>query len=372
MAVAIRGTGSFLPERVLTNDELESMVDDFDRTRAGCSLDEWVFGRIGVASRHRAEPGMGTTAMALAACRAALDDADLAPDEVDLIVLSTSSTDHRFPQTGSMLQRDLGTRAKSIEIASGCTGFVEGVAVAMGLMTTLGYENVLVVHSELMLAMLDTRRFLMQAIFGDGAGAVVLQPSDDGTGIRAVETFTDGSRCEWLRAGGGSLSPRTTSTVEDGSYFLDIDVAAILPFAIEKMSSTLGSIVHKSGARIEDVDWVVAHQTGINISRGVAASVGVDISKFLMTLHHTGNTSGATIPIALDHFNRQGTFSDGDFIVMPSVGAGMAWGGIGCTWVETAAGKRAKASAMDELSLLMDPSLSLDPSGHPFEAVAAP
>ena len=344
MAVAIRGTGSYLPERVVDNDEIERMCLDFDNERARCSLDDWVTSRIGIRSRHRCAPGEGSAQMAIEASRAALQDSGLTGGDLDLIIMSTFTSDHRLPQSISFVQRELGSDAKCIQIEAACAGFVDGLAVAVGLMQTLGYRNVLVVHSEVLSVVQDPRQFLMQAIFADGAGAVVLQESgSEDSGILAIETFTDGANCEWLRAGGGSLSLATPETVEDGSYFLTIDTAAIFPYAIEKMASSLRSAVGKAGRSLDQVDWVIAHQTGINIARGVADEVGIDFSRFLMTLEHTGNTSGSTIPIALDHFNRQGVLGDGDCIVLPAVGAGMAWGAVCCTWVETSAGRLARA-----------------------------
>jgi 3-oxoacyl-[acyl-carrier-protein] synthase-3 len=344
MAVAIRGTGSYLPERVVDNDEIERLCLDFDRQRAGCSLDDWVGTRIGVRTRHRAAPDEGSSHMAIHAARAALEDSGLTGGDIDLIILSTMTSDYRFPQSVSIVQRELGSEAKCIQLETACAGFVDGLAIAVSMMKTMGYRNVLVAHSEVPSVLLDPRQFLMQAIFADGAGAVVLQPSDnDDAGILAIETYTDGTNCEWLRAGGGSLSPPTPATLEDGSHFLTIDTGSIFPFAIEKMSTSIRSTVVKSGRSLNELDWVIAHQTGINIARGVAEEIGVDFSRFLMTLEHTGNTSGSTIPIALDHFNRQGALAEGEFIVLPAVGAGMSWGAVCCTWVETRAGRLARS-----------------------------
>jgi len=363
MGVAIRGTGSYLPERAIGNDELECLTGDFDRQRSGCTLDEWVGHQIGIRSRRRAAPGEGSAQMAIEASRAALEDSGLTGLDLDLIVLSTFTSDHRLPQSVSIVQRELGSNAKCVQLEAACAGFVDGVAVAVGLMQTMGYRNVLVAHSEVNSVLLNPRRFLMQAIFGDGAGAVILQPAGDKMeGITAIEMFTDGSKCEWVHAGGGSLSPRTSEGVDDGSYFLEIDTGAIFPFAVEKMAASIRSIVEKTRRSLDEIDWVIAHQTGINITRGVAAAVGIDLSRFLTTLEYAGNTSGATIPIALDHFNRQGILAEGDFVVLPTVGAGMAWGAVSCTWAETSAGRRARSlartSATDDLADSTRPSLN--------------
>jgi 3-oxoacyl-[acyl-carrier-protein] synthase-3 len=342
MRAAIRGTGSYLPERVVTNDELEATTGDFDRARSGCTLDEWVFGRIGVASRHRAAPGEGCAQMAIGAAQMALDDAGLRGRDLDLIVLGTFTSDHSLPQSISVVQDVLDSQAKCIQLEVACAGFIDAVGVAQGLMQSMGYENVLVVHSEVVSALLDPNKFLMQAIFGDGAGAVVLQATEnEGEGLLALEMFTDGSKCDWVHAGGGSLSPASAETFDDGSYYLDVDSKAIFPFAVARMAESLSSVVETAGRTLDDVDWVIAHQTGSNITKGVAEKLGMDEERFLMTLDHTGNTSGATIPMALDQFNRQGRLAEGEFIVMPTVGAGMAWGATCLDWVETPAGRRA-------------------------------
>jgi 3-oxoacyl-[acyl-carrier-protein] synthase III len=359
MRAAIRGTGSYLPARMIDNDELERLTDDFDRVRSGCTLDEWVTDRIGVRRRHRAAPGEGCAHMALAAARAALEDSGVNGSDLDLIVLSTFTSDHRLPQSVSLLQSDLHSQAKCIQIEAACAGFVDGLAVATSLMSTMGYRNVLVVHSELLSVIQDPRRFLMQAIFADGAGAVVLQPAEHpAEGIAGIEMFTDGTHADWLQAGGGSLSLPTPETVDDGTYFLQIDTKSIFPFAVEKMAGSMRSIVAKSGWSLGDIDWVVAHQTGINITLGVAEAVGIDPDRFLMTLEHTGNASGATIPIALDHYNRQGLLAEGDLLVLPTVGAGMAWGAVSCAWAETPAGRLARSrrdAERDEVIDLTEP-----------------
>jgi 3-oxoacyl-[acyl-carrier-protein] synthase-3 len=347
MRAAIRGTGSYLPEWVVTNDDLERMTGDFDRVRSGCTLDEWVTTRIGVRTRHRVGAGEGSAHMAIEASRQALEDSGVTGAELDLIVLSTFTSDHRLPQSVSIVQDALGSTAKCIQLEAACAGFIDAIAVANGLMHTMGYRNVLVCHSEVVSVLTDPRLFLMQAIFADGAGAVVLQPTED-RGILAHEIFTDGSKGTWLSAGGGTLSLPTPETIEDGSYYLDIDTKAIFPFAVARMSESLVSVVEQAGRTVADIDWVVAHQTGVNITRGVAAEVGIDPERFLMTLEHTGNTSGATIPVALDHFNRQGCLADGDFVVMPTVGAGMAWGAICLDWTETPAGRRAREARVEE------------------------
>jgi len=348
MGNVISGTGSYLPERVVDNHEIEAISSDFDRVRSGCTLDEWVTARIGVSSRHRVAPGEGTGAMAAAAGRRALDDAGIDGADLDLIVLSTFTSDHRLPQSASYLQQALGSEAKCIQLDAACAGFVDGLAVANALMAQMGYTSALVVHSEALSLLCDPGKFLMQAIFADGAGAVVLRHDPASTGgLLGVRMWTDGGKSTWLSAGGGILSPVTADAVAVGTHYLDIDYRAIFPFAVEKMTDSLTAVVDDGGYTFDQLDWVIAHQTGVNITQAIAERTGIPFERFLMTLDHTGNTSGATIPIALDVFNRRGRLGPDDLVAFPTVGGGMAWGAALCGWVETRAGRAARAALAD-------------------------
>lgn len=350
MSKVIIGTGRDLPPRVLHNDHLEAAVTDFDRARSGCSLDDWVADRIGARARHRVPEGEGTAHMATRAAERALANAGLVPADVDLLVLSTFTSDYRLPQSVSLVQSWLGTTAKCIQLEAACAGFIDGVLVATGLMDAFGYETALVVHAETMSSLMDPDLFLMQAIFGDGAGAVVLQ--DDpaaGVGVLAHHTATDGDKAFWLSAGGGTLSPITAATLADASHYMSIDYKSIFDFAIEKMVDSCLAVSLDAGVGLDDVDWVIAHQTGVNIIAAVADRLDMDPAKFLMTIDHTGNTSGATIPIALDEFHREGILQPGDTIVMPAVGAGMAWGALFVVWADLHARRGRQADAVIDL-----------------------
>gem|GEM_PF-111109 len=333
MATIIIGTGHDLPASILDNHDLAAACDDFDEARAGVSLDDWVWSRIGVRSRHRVGPGEGTASMATRAARRALAMADLEPADVDLIVLSTFTSDHRLPQTISAVQADLGSTAKCIQLEAACAGFIDSMIVADALLGSGAYRTALVIHSEAMSAVTDPDRFLLNAIFGDGAGAVVVRDDPDSiVGIRAHVTGTDGTKATWLQAGGGTLSPITVDRIADRSHYMELDYKAVFDFAVAKMVESCRASVAAAGDDLDLVDWVIAHQTGVNIIAAVADELGLPASKFLLTLDHTGNTSGATIPIALDEFNRLGLLEQGDRILLPAVGAGMAWGALYLTW----------------------------------------
>jgi 3-oxoacyl-[acyl-carrier-protein] synthase-3 len=333
VSTVIIGTGSDLPAQIVTNDDIEAASEDWDRHRAAVSLDEWVTGRIGIASRSRIAAGEGTSDMATRAARRALADAGLDAADLDLVVLSTFTNDHRLPNTVSLVQAALGTEAKCFQLDAACMGFVDAMITADALLASGRYRTALVVHAEAMSAICDPRRFLAQALFGDGAGAVVL--AGDGRpdrGLVAASTHTDGTKADWLVAGGGVRSPITAETLADRSHYFDLDNRRILPFAVEKLVEAVWEVVNAIDGSIDDVDWFVCHQTGANITLEAAERLKVEPERFLMTLEYTGNTSGATIPIALDIYRRAGFLAPGQRIVLPAVGAGMAWGALYLVW----------------------------------------
>jgi 3-oxoacyl-[acyl-carrier-protein] synthase-3 len=333
LGIDIIGTGRYLPGRPVTNDEVYARAGDFDVRRAGSSLDDWAVSRIGVRTRHRAAAGEGTAAMAAVAARRALAMAGVAASELDLIVLSTFTSDHRLPQSVCTLQAELGAQAKCLQLESACTGFIDAMLVASSLLEMVGHRTAVVVHSEAMSAVMDPHRFLLNTIFGDGAGAVVLQRDDTGPGgLLGGVTHTDGTKAFWLEAGGGTLSPVTADRLVDGRHLMTLDHRRLVPFAVEKMAEACLEVLDTVGDDLDDVDVFVAHQTGTNILQAVAERLGVDPGRFLVTIDHQGNPSGVTIPIALDELNRSGRLRPGQRVLMPSVGAGMAWGALYASW----------------------------------------
>jgi 3-oxoacyl-[acyl-carrier-protein] synthase III len=336
LGIDIIGTGSHLPGRPVTNDEIYARAEDFDVHRAGCSLDDWAVSRIGVRTRHRAAAGEGTAAMAAAAARRAMEMAGVTAAEVDLIVLSTFTSDHRLPQSVCTLQAELGAQAKCLQLESACTGFIDGMLVASSLLEMAGHRTAVVAHSEAMSAVMDPRRFLLNTIFGDGAGAVVLEDDPASTGgLLGAVTHTDGTKAFWLEAGGGTLSPVTPDRLVDGRHLMTFDHRRLVPFAVEKLAEACREVLGTVGDDLDAVDVFVAHQTGTNVLHAVAERLGVDPARFAVTIDHTGNTSGATIPIALDELNRAGRLRPGQRVLMPSVGAGMAWGALYAAWTHS-------------------------------------
>jgi 3-oxoacyl-[acyl-carrier-protein] synthase-3 len=335
MAKVILGTGSALASKVVTNDDIEATSLDYDRMRSGSSLHEWVMKRIGVAERRVAVPGEGTSDLALGACRRALESARVESDEIDLLVLSTFSSDYRLPSTMSLVQAQLPTRAKCFQLEAACSGFVDGMITAAALMDLSGYRTALVVHSEVITQFLDPRAFMHRVIFGDGAGAVVLRDLPaEGLGLRSWATYTDGTIGEWTFVPNGTKAPIDDEALLTGSHYLRLDHKNVYDLAVSKMTEMSREVVARAGSTLDDVDWFIPHQTGLNIIEEVAKRLDVGMDRFRVSIDHTGNISGATVPYTLDEANREGALRHGDHLVLPSVGGGMAWGALDVVWAD--------------------------------------
>lgn len=335
MSVSIIGTGSYLPSDVITNDDIEEASTDWDRSRSGSPLHEWMMGRAGVATRHRIAPGEGTSAMAIEAGRRAIADAGVALAEIDLLILSTFTSDFRLPQSVSMVQRDLGLRGKAIQIEAACAGFIDGCITASALLATGAHRTALVIHSEATSVIVDKELFLCQSLFGDGAGAVVVRSDDaEPEGFVSWCWQTDGEFCDWtFAAGEGQLGAREAA--ERGTHFLQLQPQKVFPYAVERMVEAVEQVLAKADRSIDDLDLLVPHQAGRNILADVAERLKLDDDQIVVTVEQTGNVSGSSVPIALDQANRAGRLHRGDRVVLPAVGGGMAWGALHLTWSGT-------------------------------------
>lgn len=332
----IVGTGSDLPEWTLDNDDIEGMSEDFDRDRAGMSLHEWVMMRTGVRERHRVRPGEGTSDMGTRAARRALDDAGLEPEDIDLLVLSTVTSDNRLPMSASRIQSNLGCTCKFWQLEHACSGFVDALTAAGALMDYMSHDTALVICSEAVSFILNPKRFMLQTVFGDGAGAVVLQRVEDTTyGLMSWYLASDGRIGEWTHVPAGATKmPLTADNLHDGLQYMRLDYKRVFPFAVEKMVSSSEIAAQRAGITLDDVDWFIPHQTGRNIILEAALRMEQPEEKFFINVDHTGNTSSASIPIALDEANRAELLRDGDIVMMPAIGAGMAWGAVCLKWYD--------------------------------------
>ena len=330
----IVGTGSYLPDQVVTNVDIEATALDFDRERAGCTLDDWCRRQMGAVQRRRVAPGQGTSDMATTAAERALEDARIRASDLDLIVLSTITSDHRVPPTAALVQRDLGTEARFLQLDSACTGFVDALMVADALLDRLGGDAALVIGSDAMSHYLDPLKFRAQAIFGDGAGAVVLRRgAENGYGVKAYSTGSSGADGFMVAVpAGGTKKPITTDVIARREQYIELALKVIPTYGVAKMVQATREVLARADACVTDIDWVVPHQASCNIVSETASQLGLPLERFILNFSFVGNTSAASVPIALDEANRMGCLRDGQRLVMPAVGAGMAWGAAYVVW----------------------------------------
>lgn len=339
----VTGTGSYLPERIVTNDDIERVSLDFDAKKARGSLDDWCRRHTGAIQRHRVEPDEGTSDMATHAAQNALDDAGLSAGDLDIIVLSTITNDYHLPQAAALMQSNLGASARFIQLDSACSGFIDALMVADSLMERLGYKTALVVGADAMSYYLDPQKFREQTIFGDGAGAVIVQAdSRPEYGLKAYSTGGSGADGFMVSIpAGGTRKPLSHEGIEKREQYLQLEMGSIPTYGVEKMVIATRDVMQHAELTVDDIDWVVPHQASFNIVQDAANYLELPIEKFYLNFDMVGNTSAGSIPVALDHANRSGCFSDGDNLLLPAVGAGMTWGAVYLVWYDYANGQRA-------------------------------
>ena len=342
----ITGTGSYLPAREVTNEELERYVENFDAEKAGSSLDAWIRRRYGIRVRHWAAEDESTGDMALQAARRALADAELDPKDLDLIVMSTATTDAIAPHSVSHVQAELGTRATFHQLQDACPGFLNALIIADSLMENLGYRRALVIAAEKMTHIVDKRDFRMIGLFADGAGAVVLErtEADPELGFRSFWAGSDGAAGHALRVpAGGTRLPLTPERMERGEHYLISEFREVYPFAVRTTQACVEQAVARAGCEIDDVSWVIPHHASANIIEDGLGQAGIQPDQVVMSIEHTGNTSSASVPTALDEATRAGRFRDLDNVVMLALGGGMGWGSTLYRWLAPSEARRLRS-----------------------------
>lgn len=331
--IVIAGCGSFLPSRRVTNDDVEKH-SGYERDIKGLSLHEWASRHHGGNTRYWAAPEDATSDLALAAAVKALDDARMRASDLDLIVVSTFTSDHPLPSTASKVQAGLRSNAKFLQIDAACSGFIDAMWVASSLMRQHGYKSVLVVSGDILSRLSHPREYLPQTVFGDAAGAVVLTWQDDPSlGLFQFSTGSDGMLGDYVTIpGGGSRTPLTSARIAAGDHYWRLQFRDIKLWAIDRMSHCVIDVMRETGLKQSDVAWFVPHQASTAIINEVASQLEMPTEKIVITYEETGNTSGASIPVALDLAKRSGRFQKGGWVVMAAVGAGMAWGALTYRW----------------------------------------
>ncbi len=310
----IRGAGAALPRRIVTNDELAARLD---------TSDEWIVERTGIRQRHIAQADETTGTLATDAARAALADAGLEPGDIDLIVLATATPDNTFPATATKVQAALGcTGCAAFDVAAVCSGFLYAMSTADAMLVAGQAKRALVIGAETFSRILDWEDRTTAVLFGDGAGAIVLEAQDvaeDGPGILTSQLHADGNQHDLLYVDGG---PSTTQTVGH----LRMKGREVFRHAVGNLSQVLRDVVHKSGYSVGDIDWVVPHQANIRILEATAKKLGLPAEKVIVTVDSHANTSAASVPLAFATAKADGRIKPGDLVLFEAMGGGFTWG----------------------------------------------
>jgi 3-oxoacyl-[acyl-carrier-protein] synthase III len=309
----VTGVGSALPKRIMTNDDLSKIVD---------TSHEWIVERTGIHARHIASEGETTRSLAVEAARKAMEAARITADEIDLIVLATSTPDNTFPATATLVQNDLGIRqGAAFDVQAVCSGFVYALVTADSLIKAGQARNALVIGSETFSRILDWTDRTTCVLFGDGAGAFVLsgREGDGRTGVLAAKLRADGRYNDKLFVDGG---PSTTKTVGH----LRMEGKEVFKHAVVNIASVMDEVMVQAGVKPQDVDWFVPHQANRRILEGTARKLGISEDRIVMTLDKHGNTSAASIPLAFDAGVKDGRIKPGNLVLLEAMGGGFTWG----------------------------------------------
>ncbi|ABV93462.1 3-oxoacyl-[acyl-carrier-protein] synthase 3 [Dinoroseobacter shibae DFL 12 = DSM 16493] len=318
----VTGVGHYLPSRVVPNSELETLVD---------TTDEWIRTRSGIERRHFAADGEQTSDLATAAAQAALDHAELTAQDVDAVIVATSTPDLTFPAVATMVQARLGmTRGFAYDVQAVCAGFVFAMANANAMILSGQADRILVIGAETFSRIMDWTDRSTCVLFGDGAGAVVLE-ARDGTGgtadrgILSADLNSDGRHRDILYVDGGVSSSQTAG-------YLRMEGKEVFRHAIEKLAATAETALAKAGLTEADVDWVVPHQANLRIITATARKMGIGMDRVVVTVADHGNTSAASIPMALSVGVARGQIKPGDLVVTEAIGGGLSWGSVVLRW----------------------------------------
>jgi 3-oxoacyl-[acyl-carrier-protein] synthase-3 len=315
----ITGSGGCLPPRIVSNDDLAAEL----ASRGVQTSDEWIVERTGIRQRHIAAPGVKTSALATEAARLAMQDAGVQPDDVDLIVLATSTPDFVFPSTACLVQANLGVKGgAAFDVQAVCSGFVYALVTAEALIRAGRARTALVIGAEVFSGILDWNDRSTCVLFGDGAGAVVLQASEE-PGILAAQLNADGSQMKILSAAGNVSHGKV-----EGDPFLRMDGQAVFKLAVTSLARSARDVCAQGGVALSDLDWMIPHQANVRILNFLSRKLGVPDEKVVVTLDKHANTSAASVPLALDVARRDGRVRSGHLVLMQGVGGGFTWGSV--------------------------------------------
>ncbi len=323
--VRIAGTGSYAPEKVLSNKDLEKMVD---------TTDEWIKARTGITQRRVAGEGFATSDLALKAAMKALESAGMEASEAELIIVATITPDMFFPSTACFVQQKLGVSGNiAFDVTAACSGFIYALSSACHYISSGMVENALVIGAETLSRVTDWEDRSTCVLLGDGAGAVVLKADEKKKGIMSFSLGADGSSWEMLHIpGGGSKMPSSAETVENRMHYIKMKGNELFKIAVRVLVEAAGSALEKAGLSVSDVDLLIPHQANLRIINAVAKRLGLEESLVYTNLDKYGNTSAASIPLAMDEAAGKGLLKEGDIIVLDAFGGGLTWGACVLEW----------------------------------------
>ncbi len=323
----ILGTGHYLPSNVVTNRDLEKVMD---------TSDEWISSRTGITQRHIAAPDEASSDMATKAAQRALEAAGIAATDLDLIIVGTISPDMPMPSTAMFVQRNLGARkdCPGFDLSAACAGFIYGLSIADAYVRSGIYKHVLVVGVELLSRIVNWEDRTSCVLFGDGAGAVVLGPAkNDGRGVLSTHIYADGSMIESLCIpGGGSRTPFSAEVLAKKQHLVHMVGTEVFKYAVKGLSASVLTALEANNMAPGDIDWLIPHQANVRILDGVQHRTGIPKERIFINIADTANTSSASVPIALDQAVRAGKIQPGQALVFCALGGGIAWGSALVRW----------------------------------------
>lgn len=321
----ITGSGAALPEQVITNNDLEKMVD---------TSDEWIVSRTGIRERRKLEDGLSSVDLTEKAAVEALERAGLKAADLDMIIAATVTPDYPTPSTSCLLQARIGAnKAAAMDISAGCTGFIYALTVGNQFISCGTFKNILVVGVEVLSRVTDWEDRSTCVLFGDGAGAVVLQPASSDSGIISFSLHSDGRGADLLKVpAGGSMMPASQESLQNRKHFIKMNGNEIFKFATRVVEDTLNRMMQKENITADDLDYLFLHQANLRIIDYIRKRLKMPEEKVPVNIDRYGNMSSATIPIALHEYIVKGALKKGDLVAMVAFGAGLTWGGILVKW----------------------------------------
>ena len=321
----ISGLATYVPPRLLTNKDLEKMVD---------TSDEWILQRTGIRERHIVDPGVATSDLATEAALQAIRNAGLTPEDIDFIVVGTTTPDMMFPSTACLVQEKIGaTRAWGFDLGAACSGFTYALTTAAHMVAAGTHRHALAIGADVMSSIIDYTDRTTCVLFGDGAGAVVVSPATDGCGIIDFAHEVDGSGGPALcMPAGGSLRPASHDTVDQRLHFVKQDGATVFKFAVRKTEEICVRLMQRNNVTADDIDLFVSHQANRRIITSAAERLGLPPEKVILNIDRYGNTTAGTIPLALSDAVADGRLKKGNLVLMTSVGAGFTVGSVLLRW----------------------------------------